>query len=162
MLTSSDSVNAAVWEMVEAGGRTAETFGVGRLLGQIYILLYLKNKPISLIDIASELNVSKASVSIACRQLATFGALQRVTRRGNRQDFYRVVQDFKSLLQHGLLPVVEKKLDSASMQIERSRSLLGDSEGEDSRLLLDRLDEAGTRIRKIRDLIANPIVRRLL
>jgi HTH-type transcriptional regulator, glycine betaine synthesis regulator len=148
--------------MVEAGGRTAETFGVSRLLGQIYTLLYLKNEALSLDQIVLELDVSKASVSIACRQLHTFGAVRRITQKGDRRDFYEAIQDFRGLLQNGLLPAVEKKLDSARVQIDRCRSLLIESDSQEALRLKHRLDEAEERRAKISDLIKNPLLRRML
>lgn len=150
--------------MVEAGGRTAQTFGLSRLVGQIYTLLYLKNRPLSLDEILAELEVSKASVSIACRQLQGFGAIRLITQKGDRRDFYEAVQDFRSLLQKGLLPAIEKKLDSAGKQIEQCRQLLiqgGDHQPEAAQLM-ERLDEAEERREKLADLLSNPLVRRML
>ena len=164
MKTSSKIVNEAWWQMVEAGGRTAQTFGVSKLFGQIYTLLYLKNHPMSLDHMIDELEVSKASVSIACRQLHSFGAIRRITQKGDRRDYYEAVQDFRGLLQNGLLPAVEKKLESAHRQIELCRELLekaGDHDQE-SEHLIRRLDEAEERRAKISDLIKNPLIRRML
>ncbi len=70
-----DSLHPAKREMIEAGGRTAQSFGLNRLLGQIYVLLYLTPHPLTLDDIAQALGVSKASVSIACRQLESWAAV---------------------------------------------------------------------------------------
>lgn len=157
-----DPVQQAAWQMVEAGGRTAQSFGLARLLGQIYMLLYLKNQPLSLDAMVEELQVSKASVSIACRQLHAFGAIRRITRKGDRRDFYEAVQDFRGLLQNGLLPALDKKLDSAKIQIEQCRSMLAGADSEASGQLLQRLNEAEERRSKISDLIRNPLVRRML
>lgn len=148
--------------MIDAGGRTAETFGLSRLLGQIYTLLYLRDMPLSLDQIIAELSVSKASVSIACRQLQTFGAVRRITQKGNRRDFYEAVQDFRGLLQNGLLPALEKKLDSARIQIEHCRRLLESANSGEATQLIKRLDEAEERRSKINDLIRNPLVRGIL
>jgi DNA-binding transcriptional regulator GbsR (MarR family) len=164
MKTTSKAVNNALWQMVEAGGRTAQTFGVSKLIGQIYTLLYLKNRPLSLDEIMEELGVSKASVSIACRRLHDFGAIRRITQKADRRDFYEAVQDFRGLLQHGLLPALEKKLDSARVQIEQCRKLLerADDHDAESSALTGRLDEAEERRAKISDLIRNPLIRRML
>lgn len=148
--------------MIDAGGRTAETFGLSRLLGQIYTLLYLRDMPLSLDQIIAELSVSKASVSIACRQLQTFGAVRRITQKGSRRDFYEAVQDFRGLLQNGLLPALEKKLDSARIQIEHCRRLLESASSGEATQLIKRLDEAEERRSKINDLIRNPLVRSIL
>ncbi len=149
-------------EMVEAGGRTAETFGVGKMVGQIYTLLYLKNEALSLAQIAEALQVSKASASIACRQLVAFGALRKVTHDADRRDFYEAVQDFRGLLQNGLLPALEKKLDSARIQIDLCRRLVTGDESPEARNFLGRLDEAEQRREKISALIRNPLIRHLL
>lgn len=163
MLTTDSPVNAAIWELVEAGGRTAQTFGVSRLLGQIYTLLYIREEPLSLDQIVEALSVSKASVSIACRQMQTFGAIRRVTQRGDRRDFYEAVQDFRGLLQDGLLPILEKKLESARVQLEKCRGLVAtSSDDQESAKLLKRLDEAEERRSKISSLISNPLLRRML
>jgi len=158
------AVQEALWQMVEAGGRTAQTFGLSRLVGQIYTLLYLKNQSLSLDEIVEELEVSKASISIACRQLHAFGAIRLITRKGDRRDFYEAVQDFRSLLQHGLLPAIEKKLASAGRQIDHCRQILvnGGDHHPDASQLLERLDEAEERRRKISDLLSNPLVRKML
>jgi len=164
MKTSTGALEEAIWQMIEAGGRTAQSFGVSKLLGQIYILLYLKNAPLSLSQIVHELKVSKASVSIACRQLDAFGAVRRVTQRGDRRDFYEAVQDFREILQNSLLPALEKKLDSARRQIEQCRSILESAEdtGSETEDLKSRLDEAENRRAKISNLVKNPLIRRML
>lgn len=148
--------------MIEAAGRTAQTFGVPRLFGQIYMLLYLKNQPLSLDNLVEELQVSKASISISCRQLHTFGAIRRISRKGDRRDFYEAVQDFRGLLQHGLLPALDKKLDSARVQIEQCRSILSANNSKEAEQLQNRLNEADERREKLRNLIRNPLVRRML
>lgn len=160
----SRAVKDALWQMIEAGGRTAETFGVSRLLGQIYTLLYLKKSPLSLDEIVQELSVSKASVSIACRQLNTFGAIRRITMRGDRRDFYESVRDFRSLLTNGVLPALEKKLNSAARQIEQCRQLVaeGGDHQPDAAELIAQLDEVEEKRKKISDLISNPLVRKML
>ena len=150
--------------MIEAGGRTAQSFGLSRLLGQIYTLLYLNKGALSLDAIAESLGVSKASVSIACRQLESWGAVKRSWVKGDRRDYYVAETDFRRILGNGLLGSVLKKLDSAKVQIERSLGLLesraGDSE--DAEFLRDRLKEAEEFRNKISRLLDNPIVRTLL
>ena len=42
------ALSQAKWEMIEASGRTAQSFGLNRLLGQIYMSLYLAGSPQSL------------------------------------------------------------------------------------------------------------------
>lgn len=160
----SSATNNARWEMIEAGGRTVQSFGLNRLLGQIYTLLYLQPDPMSLDEIAEALSVSKASISIACRQLATWGAVHHVWQRGDRKDYYTAETDFKSILNNGVLDSVQKKLDSAERQIERSLHML-DGDGasrEDKAFMAERLKEAEKARSKIARLLGNPLVRKLM
>lgn len=163
-MRAGEQLHPAVWEMIEAGGRTAQSFGLSRLYGQIYMLLYLNPKPRSLDDLARDLGVSKASVSIVSRKLEAWGAVRKVWVRGDRRDFYEAETDFRAILQGGLLPSLSKKLESARTQIERSIALMERSEvSEESRAFLrERLKQAEQRRRRIAGLIANPLLRKLL
>lgn len=155
---------SARWEMIEAGGRTAQTFGLSRLLGQLYMFLYLSDQAQSLDELAEGLGVSKASVSIACRQLESWGAVRKSWKKGDRKDYYEAESDFSRILNNGLLPSIEKKLDSAKHQIERSRSFLNQAaETEQQKAFLEqRLQRAEKFRSRIAGLIKNPIVARII
>lgn len=157
-------MESARWEMVEAGGRTAQSFGLSRLFGQLYVLLYLNPEPLCLDDLAAQLGVSKASVSIACRQLESWGAVRGVWVRGDRRDFYTAETDVGKWVQGGLLASVNKKLESARRQIERSLRLVEEGPGDDGRrtFLRQRLREAEQRRARLARLLKNPLLRRLL
>jgi DNA-binding transcriptional regulator GbsR (MarR family) len=154
----------AVLEMVEAGGRTAQSFGLSRLFGQLYVYLYLSRSPRSLDELAAGLGVSKASVSIASRQLESWGAVRRVWIKGDRKDYYEAETDIGNLINGGLVGALNKKLESARIQIERSLQLLEDDGGSaaESAFLRQRLREADQRRRRIQGLLTNPLVKRLL
>ncbi len=157
-------MNAPMWEMIEAGGRTAQSFGLSRLFGQVFMLLYLSVKPLSLDEIAEQLGVSKASVSIAARKLEAWSSVKKVWIRGDRRDFYEAETDFKMILNGGLLNSLSKKLDSARIQIERSLVLL-DQQTEDeerTKFIRERLEYAEKRRKRIAALLDNPLVRSLL
>lgn len=159
-----DPLHPAKKEMIEAGGRTAQSFGLNRLLGQIYVLLYLTPRPLCLDEIAEALGVSKASVSIACRQLESWAAVHRTWVKGDRRDFYVPERNFRQILGAGLLPALEKKLASAKVQIDRSLMLLKQN-GKDTAeydFLAERLKEAESYRQKVDRLIRHPLIRRLL
>jgi DNA-binding transcriptional regulator GbsR (MarR family) len=150
--------------MVEAGGRTAESFGFNRLLGQIYTLLYLTPEMLSLDALAERMQVSKASCSIACRQLASWGAVRCIRKAGDRRDYYEAETDLGTLLAGGLLPSLNKKLESAKVQIERSLRLLESQPGGDDHVgfVRRRLKEAEQRRARLARLINHPLLRRML
>lgn len=163
-----DKLQQASRELIEAGGRTAQSFGLNRLLGQIYMFLYIRREASSLDDLVEGMGVSKASISIACRQLLALGAIKRVWRKGDRKDYYEAETDLRSLLNNGILRELDKKLDSARTQIERCREILTDGEGadpenpQDLTFFSERLDEADRYQKKISGLLNNPILKKLL
>lgn len=159
-----DPVQSAKWEMIEAGGRTTQSFGLNRLFGQIYILLYLNDGPLSLDSLADQLGVSKASVSIACRQLESWGAIHKSWVKGDRKDYYVAETSFNRILGNGLLASVNKKLDSARVQISRSLEMMEADGANDERIgfLKSRLKEAEHYRARVERLLNNPLVRKLL
>jgi DNA-binding transcriptional regulator GbsR (MarR family) len=157
-------IDAARWEMMEAGGRTAQAFGLTRLFGRLYVLIYLHSDPLCLDDLAGHLGVSKASVSIACRQLASWGAVRCVARPGDRRDYYVAETNLRKVVHGGLLASLNKKLDSAQKQIERSLRMLDAGEEDAGRTgpLRQRLQEAEQIRARLSKLLNNPLLRRLL
>lgn len=149
--------------MIEAGGRTAQSFGVNRLYGQIYMLLFMNSEPLSLDAIARELGVSKASISIAARQLESWGAVHRTWQRGDRRDYYIAETDFDRILSGSLMVSLRKKLESARIQIRHCKESLDrtPAEAEDTDVMRERLDKAERYRAKIDRLLNNPLVRRL-
>ena len=90
--------------IIESAGRTTQGFGLGRIIGQLYALLFFSKKPMSLNDMAGELKVSKGSVSTNIRELEKWGAVKQVWIKGNRKDFYEAEVDFLRIIREGILP----------------------------------------------------------
>jgi len=105
---------------IEAGGNTTHAFGLGRLIGRVYALIYLSPAAVPLEEIATQLAISKASASIVLRQLASLHAVRLEVRPTDRRDFYQAETNFSTILNHGLLPGIRKKLHSAGVQIQRT------------------------------------------
>jgi DNA-binding transcriptional regulator GbsR (MarR family) len=154
---------------IEAGGHTTQSIGFGRIIGQIYALLYLNPKPMCLDDIVSELGVSKASVSISIRQLQTWSAVKRVWVKGDRKDYYEAETNFNNLLRNGVLEIIRKKLETAGGQIAIAESSLSEALAETNGDERDELEAVAARLqqakqfhRRISGLLSNPLVDHLL
>ena len=78
---------------VEQMGLAWEQEGVPRIAGRIFGFLLLQLHPCSLEDMASALGVSKASISTDARCLERLGVVQRLSRPGDRRDFYAIAPD---------------------------------------------------------------------
>jgi len=158
-------------KFIEAGGSTTQSFGLGRLVGQIYALLYIHPDPLCLDDIASQLGVSKASISITIRQMERWTAVHKVWIKGDRRDFYEAEIDFRKILRNGLLETLQKKLKTAGTHLEQVEKLAketmvasanpGQAEP-DLKAITERLEHARNFHRQISALIDNPLINRLL
>ena len=67
--------------------------GYPRIAGRIYGLLLLSGEGLSLDDLATELGVSKASVSTNARLLEQRNIVERYHLPSDRRDYYRVYHD---------------------------------------------------------------------
>lgn len=156
-------------KFVEAGGQTTQSFGLGRILGQIYALLYLSPRPLCLDEIALELGISKAHVSTTIRQLERWTAAKRVWVRGDRRDFYEAETDFQAVLKHGLLATLRKKLDTAATQIQVVEDCLKEAAAQGNgadeqtmQVVVNRLERAKKFQSKVNGLLSNPLLDHLL
>jgi DNA-binding transcriptional regulator GbsR (MarR family) len=167
--TLSKELAATRHRFVEAGGHTTQSLGFGRVLGQIYALLYLSPHPLCLDEIVADLHVSKASVSTTIRQLQSWSAVRRVWVKGDRKDYYEAVTDFGTVLRNGLLATFIKKLDTAGTQIaaaqESLQKALAEVSGADRegiKVVAERLDAARKFHGRISGLVNNPLLNHLL
>ena len=74
---------------VEKAGLLWENDGLPRIAGRIYGLILITEEPLSLDEIADSLGVSKASVSTDTRLLERMGFVERVSKPGDRKDYYQ-------------------------------------------------------------------------
>lgn len=79
---------------IERMGLAAETDGLSRIAGRVFAALLLESEPLSLDALADQLDVSKASISTEARRLLDRGVAERVTKPGDRRDYYVLAPDF--------------------------------------------------------------------
>ena len=152
--------------LVETGGRTSQDLGLGRIVGQVLVYLYLQPDECSLDALEQDLGLSKASVSIAARQLEALGLVNRVWVKGERKKYYRSAENIASALQQGLLSRVRQKVQYFGSELDASMELLdGVAAGQDDIQDIEFLQQRVTRARKLQKrldrLLGNPLVRLL-
>src|SRR5437764_11942803 len=85
---------------VDGIGAAAATSGVlTALQGRIFGLLYLQRRPLSLDEIAAELEQSKSNISVNIRGLNDWHLVRRTTVGGSRRDHYEAATDFWRVMQ---------------------------------------------------------------
>lgn len=118
---------------VEDVGNATQSFGLGRVVGQIYAYLYFSPDPRNLADMQDALGISKGSASTSVRQLEQWGAAKKVWIKGDRKDYYEASDWFGKILKNAIIDTVGKKMaDYTSLldEIETDLAAIGDGDGE--------------------------------
>jgi len=152
--------------MVEAGGRVSQDLGMGRIVGEMLICLYLSPAEVSLDDLAAELELSKASASIATRQLESFGLIRRVWKQGDRRSYYRSADNIGLALQQGILSFVRERVLGFGAEMRLALEMLEDarrSEGrhDEADFFRHRVDRAVQLQRRLEKVLKSPLIRYL-
>ena len=85
---------------VDGVGAGAAPSGIlTQLQGRIFALLYLEPRPMSLEEIAAELQQSKSNISMTIRGLVEWHLVRRVSVPGSRKDHYEAATDFWRVMQ---------------------------------------------------------------
>ena len=104
-------------DMVEAAGALFQLLGLSRSAGQIYGLLFLSEKPLSLDDMVKLLSISKGSASMGARQLASWGVVRQVWIPGERRDHYEVLEDLSQLLRASYSEFIKPRLNNSERRL---------------------------------------------
>jgi DNA-binding transcriptional regulator GbsR (MarR family) len=152
--------------LVEAGGRLSQEFGLGRIVGQVLISLYLTESEASLDQLEEELGLSKAAVSTAARQLESLGFVVRIWKQGDRKSYYRTVDNIGAALRQGLLAMIRRKVEAAGSELETALEALerhggAEASNRQTRFLHSRVQRAKTLRDRASQILDNPLFKLL-
>lgn len=88
-----ERLSPALREFIESMGVYFERFGLARIGGRILGLLMVADRPLSLDDLASMLQVSRASISTNLRLITASSLAEQISLPGDRRDYYRFGPD---------------------------------------------------------------------
>ena len=119
-------------QFVEHLGVICEADGLPRGAGRLFGLLLITPDEASLDDLAEQLELSKAAISVNARLLEHRGMIELITRPGDRRDYYRVSQD-----------LLHRTMQQRLVKMQRFRAAIAGAQslGIRNAGVLDRLDE---------------------
>jgi DNA-binding transcriptional regulator GbsR (MarR family) len=163
-MTQGKTVAEARQRLVEIGGRTSQDLGLGRVVGQMLMYLYLQEEERSLDQIGEDLGLSKAAASVAARQLESLGLLHRCWKKGDRRSYYRTADNIATALQQGLFRFLARKVRTVGEELDHVHGLLAaaaDNGAADAgiRFMVSRVERAKSLRRKAERFIGNPLVK---
>jgi DNA-binding transcriptional regulator GbsR (MarR family) len=156
-------MNSIVDKFISDAGNMAQSFGLGRVVGQIYAYLYFSQEPRGLHDMQSDLHISKGSASMCVRQLEQWGAVSKVWVKGDRKDYYEANDWFGKVLKNILNDAIAKRFAHRDEFYEAIDSDLAKLDGnEDAAFLKERIEHIKQFEAKAEKVWRNPMVKRLL
>lgn len=105
-------------EFIAGIGRMSSAFGLNRFVTQLYGLLYLSERPLSLDEMAEALGVSKGNVSINVRELEKWGAVRNIWVKGSRKDYYQAEGDLKKFFLNKVKSSIQKRSGELTTMLE--------------------------------------------
>lgn len=151
-MSKDDVINQIRQQFIDgAGGIAVSLLGMlNRVCGQIYALLFLSPKPLSLDDIVSELRVSKGSVSINIRILEDYKLVKKVWVKGSRKDYYeatttlpqKIIKEFFDKIKRNITDSLDMIDDCCTLATKGMESPKGRSNlsSQDPQFILSRLE----------------------
>ncbi|MCI0469701.1 MAG: hypothetical protein L0Y62_06520 [Nitrospirae bacterium] len=103
--------------IMEAMGRITSFWGFSKIMGQMYGLLYLSPKPLTLDEMSESISVSKGNVSINIRALERWNMVRPVWVKGDRKDYYEAETDFWKIVRGVLREREKKEFDQALIAV---------------------------------------------
>lgn len=79
--------------VAEAVGRLIEFWGFRAVLGRIWAILYLSEKPLSAAELCDRLTISTGAASMSLAELERWGVVARHRPTGERKDFFEAETD---------------------------------------------------------------------
>jgi DNA-binding transcriptional regulator GbsR (MarR family) len=163
-MTRNDIVGDVRKRLIEAGGRTSQDLGLGRIVGQMVVYLYLRDGGRSLDEIGADLGLSKAAVSVAARQLENLGILRRSWKQGDRKAYYRTADNIAAALQQGLLAFVGQKIQAAAGELDYANEALekeisGDKPDAEIEFVYNRIKRAKLLRDRAASLLGSPLIK---
>jgi DNA-binding transcriptional regulator GbsR (MarR family) len=98
---------------VETMGRIAEFWGFTRTQGRVFCLLFLSPRPMTQAELAEQLDVSAANVSMSLNGLLRWGAVHKVYEKGSRKVLYEAEPELRKIIRSVLGGREQQELQDA-------------------------------------------------
>ncbi len=144
-------------EFIQAWGTFGSEWGINRTMAQIHALLLVSAESLSTEDIMEQLDVSRGNVNMNTRELIAWGIVYRVTKKGERREFFEAEKDIykvaikimKERRKRELGPVLEtlnelKQIKSSDKESKEFKRVISDISafGESTDKMIERMIKA--------------------
>lgn len=115
--TQLDEIHA---EVISEFSKTLEMFSLNPSESQLFVTLYLSDRPMNLDEMKDVLGKSKTAMSNATRTLPDYNLIERVWKKGERKDLYKAKKD---LYHKFMKSYVRRWLDAIDQQMNNLNTI---------------------------------------
>ena len=105
-------------------GEMGVRWGINRTMAQIHALLYLSERPLHAEEICTALELARSNVSVALRELQSWGIVKLVHLAGDRRDHFESMKDVWEMFR---IIVDERKKREADPVLNMLRETVADA-----------------------------------
>ena len=127
-------------EAIEMFINFLKLIGLPKSVGEIYGLLFVSPKPLSMEDLVSRLRISLGAASQGLKLLRSFGAVKVVYFPGDRRDYFVADLELSRFATTFLRDELKPRMDRALQRIEKMEGLAETMEPESRRVTFERID----------------------
>ena len=102
-------------------------WGISRAMAEIFALLYLTPRPLTLEEMSQKLKTSRSNISLNVRGLIDLGVVHKVVFRGERKDYYSAESNVGKVAKLLALAKKKKELDPAMEIVENALAATADN-----------------------------------
>ena len=121
-------------QFIHGMGDVSRFWGFSPVMGQMYGILYLSEKPLTSDEIAERLMISKGNVSMTLKNLDRWGMIRKTRRKGERKEYYEAEPNFMKIF----INIISERRNK---DFDRSLGTIGEC--------LDRLTKVDHRTREV-------------
>lgn len=98
-------------KVIDAIAHTMDLYGVNHSFGQLYGIMYFEDRPMTLEEMKTSMNMSKSNMSYAVRSLTESQMIYKLEEKRERQDLYLAETDFFRTFQNFFGAKLQREID---------------------------------------------------
>ncbi|TFE23754.1 GbsR/MarR family transcriptional regulator [Cohnella luojiensis] len=98
-------------KVIDALAQTMDLYGVNYSFGQLYGIMFFEDKPMTLEEMQTHMNMSKSNMSYAVRSLIDSKMASKLKEKDERKDLYAAETDFFKAFQSFFATKLQREID---------------------------------------------------
>lgn len=136
-------------KILENFATVAETIGYSPLHGKIIGVLLIKDRPVSLTELAKDTGYSSSMISLSLDFLEVMEVIRKIKKTGDRKLYVQLNGDLLNILKKAIVTRVKKTLSQSLGEFEESKTHLESLDKEEQKRVKRTLDILEREIKRL-------------